>query len=104
MPTTDRRYVPHFSYTHQMVAHLMAIEGARRVVDVLPLPPDSAFLLRFEALRRSTHFSTSIEGNQLSLDEVREGIAQADRSGSRPQLLDCSGVAGAAGGGPSAPG
>ena len=83
MLRADRRYVPCFSYTHQMVEHLMAIEGARRVVDVLPLPPDSAFLLRFEALRRSTHFSTSIEGNQLSLDEVREGIAQADRTGSR---------------------
>lgn len=75
--------MPHFSYTHQMVEHLMGIEGARRVVDVLPLPPDSAFLLRFEALRRSTHFSTSIEGNQLPLDKVREGIAQADRTGSR---------------------
>jgi Fic family protein len=78
-------YAPRFSYTHEMVNHLMEIEGARRLVDVLVLPPDAAFMLKYDAQRRSTRYSTGIEGNTIRLETIREGIALADRTGSQQQ-------------------
>lgn len=58
-------YSPRFHYTDRIVRDLMRIEGARAVVDVLPLPPDVGLRLRQEARQRSTHHSTRIEGNRL---------------------------------------
>jgi Fic family protein len=78
-------YEPRFSYTNEIARDLMDIEGARRVVDVLPLPPDAAFLLRYEAQRNATHYSTSIEGNSLTLEQVPRGVAEADRTGNEQQ-------------------
>ena len=83
--TTHTTYNPRFSYTHEMVGHLMAIEGACRLVDVLILPPDAAFMLKYDAQRRSTRYSTAIEGNTLRLEEIRQGVALADRTGSQQQ-------------------
>lgn len=73
-------FTPRFQYTHATALSLMTIEGARRVVDLLPLPPDTSFLLRQEARHRSTHSSTQIEGNPLSEIEVRRAIARSDRT------------------------
>jgi len=78
-------YEPRFRYTDAMVRDLMSVEGARQLIEVLPLPPDAAFLLRYEAQRRSTRYSTAIEGNALSLEEIREALAHSDRVGSRQQ-------------------
>lgn len=78
-------YEPRFQYTDRMVGRLMTIYAARALVDVLPVPPDAAFMMKYEAQKRSTHFSTSIEGNELTLDEIRKGVALADRTGSRQQ-------------------
>lgn len=58
-------YAPRFHYTDRIVRDLMRIEGARAVVEVLPLPPDIGLRLRQEARSRSTHHSTRIEGNRL---------------------------------------
>lgn len=82
--STDR-YVPRFAYTHGMVGHLMGIEGACRLVDVLALPPDAAFLLKYRAQQRSTRYSTGIEGNTIRLETIPQGIALAERTGSRQQ-------------------
>jgi len=76
-------YVPRFSYSHEMVGDLMGIEGACRLVDVLTLPPDAAFRLKYDAQRRSTRFSTGIEGNTIRLETLAQGIALADRTGAR---------------------
>ena len=78
-------YEPRFCYTDSMVRDLMTIEGARQLIEVLPLPPDAAFLLRYEAQRQSTRYSTAIEGNTLSLEEIREALSHSDRTGSRQQ-------------------
>ncbi len=87
MPAAEMKYEPRFSYTHEMVGHLMQIEGACRLVDVLPLPPAAAFVLKHDAQRRSTRFSTAIEGNTVRLETVAHGIALADRTG-RQQLQE----------------
>ncbi len=42
-------------------------------------------MLKYDAQRRSTRYSTAIEGNALRLEEIRQGIALADRTGSQQQ-------------------
>ena len=75
-------FIPRFSYNHELVRHLGVIEGARAVIEVLPLPPDTTLRLRHDALQRSTRSSTQIEGNPLDEVAVRRAIARSDRTGS----------------------
>ena len=75
-------FVLRFSYSHDLVRHLGAIEGARAVIEVLPLPHDTTLRLRHDALQRSTRSSTQIEGNPLDEVAVRRAIARSDRTGS----------------------
>lgn len=48
----------------------MAIEAARALVEQTVLPPSALEELRRQARIRSTHFSTRIEGNRLTLAEA----------------------------------
>jgi Fic family protein len=76
---------PRHTYSHSLVMNLGVIEGARSVIEVLPLPPDTALRLRHDALQRSTHSSTQIEGNPLDEGEVRRAIAAGDRQGTKAE-------------------
>jgi len=53
----------------------MEIEAARAVVEHTPLPPAIEAELRHRARVRSTHYSTRIEGNRLTLEEAEQVIA-----------------------------
>jgi Fic family protein len=59
-----------YSFTAEMIRHLQAIERARAEVGLIILPPAVAEDLRLQARVRSTHFSTRIEGNRLTLEEA----------------------------------
>lgn len=48
----------------------MTIEGARQAVELLPITPSVLATLRESARLHSTHYSTAIEGNRLTQDEV----------------------------------
>lgn len=52
----------------------MEIEAARTVVENIHLPPAVEAELRQRARVRSTHYSTRIEGNRLTLDEAQQVI------------------------------
>lgn len=66
---------PRFLITPAIARDLMRIEAARTVVENAALPPAAAEELRRRARVRSTHFSTRIEGNRLTLDEAERVIA-----------------------------
>jgi Fic family protein len=80
-----KMFIPRFTYTHAIVQNLAAIEAAKSVVDVLPLPPDTTLRLRHEALQRSTLSSTQIEGNPLDELAVQRAIAQGERRGTQAE-------------------
>ncbi|MFA5780096.1 MAG: Fic family protein [Elusimicrobiota bacterium] len=61
-----------FKYTNQIVSNLVKISSAREIILNSPLIPKWEVSLRKEALVRSAHSSTSIEGNRLSLEQVSE--------------------------------
>ena len=59
-----------FEFTVDIVRALQEIERARTIVRLIVLPPVVAERLRLEAHVRTTHFSTQIEGNRLTLEEA----------------------------------
>lgn len=59
-----------FELTPEIVKHLQAIERVRETVRLTVLPPATAEVLRLKANIRSTHYSTLIEGNRLTLEEA----------------------------------
>lgn len=68
---------PHYTITPSTARRLMEIESARTIVERTPLPPTAEAELRRRARVRSTHFSTRIEGNRLTLDEAERVIGAA---------------------------
>jgi len=65
-----------FSFTPQIIKSLQTIERVRENVRMTVLPPMIAEQLRQQAHIRSTHYSTSIEGNRLTLKETEQVIQQ----------------------------
>ncbi len=65
-------YKPNFHYTNEIVRNLTLIAEARAIVLNAVLVPKWEVSLRRDALLRSAHSSTAIEGNPLSLEEVSD--------------------------------
>jgi Fic family protein len=73
--TKNRLWQPRYTLTPAIARGLMEIEAARAVVAHTPLPPAVEAELRRRARVRSTHYSTRIEGNRLTLAEAEQVIA-----------------------------
>jgi len=71
-------FKPNFRYTNKIVRNLTAIAASRAFVLNAPLVPKWEVSLRREAMLRSAHSSTAIEGNPLSLEEVSNLAAGRD--------------------------
>jgi Fic family protein len=69
------RWQPRFVLSPASARALMQIEAARAVVEHTAIPPVVQEELRHRARVRSSHFSTRIEGNRLTLAEAAEVIA-----------------------------
>lgn len=65
-------FKPNFKYTQQIVNNLLKITQARETILRSRLIPKWEISLRRDALIRSAHASTAIEGNKLTLDEVSQ--------------------------------
>ena len=65
-------YSPSFKITNQMIMALGKIEAAREIILGAPLLPLWEKRFREEALVRTIHHGTHLEGNQLDFDEAKE--------------------------------
>lgn len=65
---------PRYTLTPAIVRSLLEIEAARTAIEHTPLPPAAQEELRRQARLRSTHYSTRIEGNRLTLAEAEEAL------------------------------
>jgi Fic family protein len=63
-------FQPNFKYTNKIVRLLARIQAAREIIMNSSLIPAWEKELQREALIKQTHHTTSIEGNQLTLEEV----------------------------------
>jgi len=70
------RFEPNFSITPKIATNLMRIEAARQAVHDLPITPSVLATLREIARLYSTHYSTMIEGNRLTQEQVSKVIEQ----------------------------
>ena len=64
------RFKPRFQITSKIAAALMRIEAAKEAVRHLPITPAVLATLRETARLYSTHYSTMIEGNRLTQEQV----------------------------------
>lgn len=63
-------FKPVFSYTDRIVHNLTYIAESKAIIKSSPLIPEWEVSLRKDAIIRSAHSSTAIEGNPLTLEEV----------------------------------
>ena len=70
------RFEPKFLITPKVATSLMRIEAARQAVQDLPIMPGVLATLRETARLYSTHYSTMIEGNRLTREQVSKVIEQ----------------------------
>ena len=65
-------YKPSFSITNKILKNIGIIEACREVIDNAPLLPYYEKKFRDEALTRSVHHGTHIEGNELNLSQAEK--------------------------------
>lgn len=67
-------FSPRFKITSKLAASLMRIEAAKQSVQDLPITASVLSTLRETARLFSTHYSTMIEGNRLTQEQVAKVI------------------------------
>jgi len=77
-------YTPKFTITHKILKNIGVIEASREVIDHAPLLPYYEKQFRQDALIRTVHYGTHIEGNELNLDQAEkvltgQGVVARDR-------------------------
>lgn len=65
-------YSPQFTITNSILKAIGAAEAAREVIENAPLLPYWEKKFQEEAVLRTTHYGTHIEGNELSLQQVQK--------------------------------
>lgn len=65
-------FTPNFQITPALTKMLMDIEASRQAVDSLPITVQVLTSLRESARLISTHYSTQIEGNRLTQEQVQD--------------------------------
>jgi Fic family protein len=65
-------YTPQYSITNKILKNIGVLEAAREVIENAPLLPYWEKKFQEEAILRTTHYGTHIEGNELSISQVRK--------------------------------
>lgn len=74
-------YAPTFTITSNLLAYIASIEAAKALIDHSPLVPAWDAKFRDEAMTRTIHFGTKIEGNDLTEEQARQ-VLQLDTTDS----------------------
>jgi len=64
-------YSPKFTITNDILVNIGSIEAAREVIDNAPLVPSWEKRFREEAMVRTVHYGTHLEGNKLSFTQAK---------------------------------
>src|ERR1700704_4060904 len=71
-------YNPKYSITNKILKNIGIVEAAREVIAHAPLLPYYEKEFQKDAMVRSVHHGTHIEGNELNLDQAEKVIAGQD--------------------------
>lgn len=67
-------YQPNYAITNKILKNIGLIEAAREVIDHAPLLPYYEKKFQEDALVRSVHYGTHIEGNELDLSQAEKVV------------------------------
>jgi Fic family protein len=70
-------YTPNYSITNKILRNMGIIEAAKEVIENAPLVPAWEARFREDAMVRTVHHGTHIEGNELSFNEAERLLAGA---------------------------
>jgi hypothetical protein len=84
-------YQPHYRISNNLLTYISAIESAKAVIDNSPLVPAWEAKFRDEALTRSVHYGTKIEGNDLSADQASQ-VLSLGKTDDVQTVLDQTGI------------
>lgn len=70
-------YTPTFLITNKILKHIGVIEASKEVIENAPLVPAWEAKFREEAIVRTVHHGTHIEGNELNFTEAEKVLAGA---------------------------
>lgn len=70
-------YAPKYTITNKILKNIGIIEAAKEVIENAPLVPAWESKFREDALVRTVHHGTHIEGNELNLSEAEKVLAGA---------------------------
>lgn len=76
-------YSPKYTITNQILKNIGSIEASKEIIDHAPLLPFYEKEFQKDALIRTIHFGTHIEGNELNLNQaekVLDGVEIVGRS------------------------
>jgi Fic family protein len=65
-------YSPKFTITNKILKNIGQIEAAKEIIENAPLVPYYEKQFKSEAIIRTVHHGTHIEGNDLSLDQTKQ--------------------------------
>jgi len=74
-------FTPKFSITNRVLDNLTSIEASKEIIENAPLIPAWERSFKENAMARTIHHSTHIEGNNLTMEEAQKIIA-----GEKPHL------------------
>lgn len=69
-----RMFTPKFTISNQILKHIGTIEGAKEVIDYAVMVPAWESKFKKEAMERTVHFGTRIEGNELNFSQAQRVI------------------------------
>ena len=70
-------YSPKYAITNKLLSLVGSVDAAREVITTAPLVPAWARKFQNEALLRTIHHGTHLEGNNLNLDEVERIVDES---------------------------
>jgi len=71
-------FTPKFSISNRILTNVAKIEAAKEIIENAPLVPAYEAKFREEAIIRTVHFGTHIEGNPLKQKEVEQVLSGKD--------------------------
>ena len=74
-------YKPRYTITNNILKNIGSIEAAKEVVENAPLVPHFEKKFKSDAIARTVHHGTHIEGNDLSLDQTKKVLEGEDVMG-----------------------
>lgn len=67
-------YQPRYQITNNLLTYITRIEAAKAVIDLSPLVPAYEAKFREDALSKTIHYGTKIEGNELSEEQAQQVV------------------------------